>query len=133
MNTAMNSSNSGRDETPATPPGTGTMACRRCGACCTMHQAFVNPEEIRRIVVYLGVTMDDWDRYYEDSRWEYNSYRLVRHVNGACVFLKYERNGLATCIIHAVKPGCCANWQPGPDRKECQEGAARQAKDKINP
>ena len=108
--------NTFNDEPAATP-----MACRRCGVCCARHQAFVNPEEIRRIVAFLGITMDDWDRRYDDSRWEYNNYRLVRHVNGACAFLSYE-NGLAACVIHPVKPGCCAAWQPGPDRKECREG-----------
>ena len=98
-----------------------TIECRRCGVCCTNHQAFVNPEDIERIIVYLGITMDDWDRFYDDSRWQFSEYRLIRHVNGACAFLKYEK-GLATCEIHAVKPACCSKWKPGPDRTECQEG-----------
>jgi Fe-S-cluster containining protein len=98
-----------------------TMACRRCGVCCTNHQAFVNPEDIERIVAYLGITMDDWDRLYDDSRWQYSEYRLIRHVSGACAFLRYEK-GLAACEIHAVKPACCASWKPGPERPECQEG-----------
>jgi Fe-S-cluster containining protein len=107
---------SGTPESPA-----GTMACRRCGVCCTNHQAFVSPEDILRITEYLGITMVDWDRLYDDSRWQYSEYRLIRHVNGGCAFLRYE-NGLATCQIHAVKPACCANWKPGPDRPECREG-----------
>jgi hypothetical protein len=106
--------------------GNSMMTCRRCGACCTMHQAFVKPEEIRRIVTHLGITMDDWERDYDDSRWQYSDYRLVRHVNGACAFLKYE-NDQASCIIHAVKPECCSKWQPGLDKRECREGLTRQA------
>ncbi len=101
-----------------------TMDCRRCGACCTQHQAWVKPEEIRRIIAYLGITTDDWERRYDDARWEWGDYRLVRHVNGACAFLRYD-NGLATCIIHAVKPDCCAVWQPGTDKKECQAGMGK--------
>ena len=95
--------------------------CRRCGVCCTNHQAFVMPEDMERIVAYLGITTDDWDRLYDDSRWQYSEYRLIRHVSGACAFLRYDK-GLATCEIHAVKPACCANWKPGPDRPECREG-----------
>jgi Fe-S-cluster containining protein len=98
-----------------------TMECRRCGVCCTMHQAFVDPEDIMRIVAYLGITMDDWQQLYDDSKWQFSEYRLIRHVNGACAFLEYD-NGLATCAIHPVKPACCRNWKPGPGRKECREG-----------
>lgn len=97
------------------------MACRRCGVCCARHQAYVRPHEIQRIISFLGISMEDWNRLYDDPRWEYNDYRLIRHVNGACAFLKYER-GLASCTIHKVRPICCADWQPGPDKKECWEG-----------
>jgi len=97
------------------------LECRRCGVCCKKHQAFVSPADIERIVKYLGITMNDWEEGYDDSRWQYSDWRLIRHINGACAFLKYE-NGLAACAIHEVKPECCAKWQPGPDRKECREG-----------
>jgi Fe-S-cluster containining protein len=98
-----------------------SMECRRCGVCCTMHQAFVNPEDIARIAAYLGITVPEWGRLYDDSRWQYSQYRLIRHVNGACAFLEYD-NGLAACVIHPVKPACCAAWKPGPDRIECRKG-----------
>lgn len=101
-----------------------TMECRRCGVCCTRHQAFVNPEDIVRIVSYLGITMQDWERLYDDSRWQFSEYRLIRHVNGACAFLEYT-DGLANCAVHPVKPACCAAWKPGPDRTECKEGLRR--------
>jgi Fe-S-cluster containining protein len=89
-----------------------------------MHQAFVSPADIMRIVSYLGITMDDWQRLYDDSRWQYSEYRLIRHVNGACAFLEYE-DSLAVCSIHSVKPACCASWKPGPGRKECREGTKK--------
>jgi Fe-S-cluster containining protein len=98
-----------------------TIECRRCGVCCTRHQAFVSPVDIERIITYLGITIDDWDRLYDDSRWEYSEYRLIKHVNGGCAFLRFD-NGLATCVIHEVKPACCSSWKPGPERPECQEG-----------
>ena len=98
------------------------MECRRCGVCCTKHQAFVTPMDIDRIVDYLGITVNDWEKLYDDARWQYSEYRLIRHINGACAFLKFSEGYSSTCAIHAVKPACCANWQPGPERKECQEG-----------
>jgi Fe-S-cluster containining protein len=101
-------------------------ACRRCGVCCTRHQAFVTPQDIDRILAYLGITAEDWDRLYDDPRWKYSEYRLIRHVGGGCVFLEYE-NGLAACAIHEVKPACCAAWQPGPDKAECREGMKMRA------
>jgi Fe-S-cluster containining protein len=96
-------------------------ACQRCGVCCTQHQAFVTPQDIDRILEYLGITAEDWDRLYDDPRWKYSEYRLIKHVGGGCAFLKYE-GGLATCAIHEVKPAGCAAWEPGPDKPECREG-----------
>ncbi len=110
-----------------TSTGAGPMACRRCGVCCTRHQAHVRPEEIRRIIAFLGISLDDWDSLYDDPRWEYNDYRLVRQVDGACAFLKYD-NGLATCAVYAVRPACCADWQPGAEKKECREGMRKTQK-----
>lgn len=97
------------------------MSCRRCGVCCTRHQAYVREEEIGRIIAFLGITREDWGKRYDDPRWEYNDYRLIRQVDGGCAFLRYEQ-GLASCAIYAVRPACCAEWQPGADRKECREG-----------
>ena len=97
------------------------MECRRCGVCCTRHQASVRPEDIKRITAFLGITRDDWQKQYDDPRWEFDDFSLIRHVNSACAFLEYE-NGLAACAIHPVKPACCVDWQPGADKKECQEG-----------
>jgi Fe-S-cluster containining protein len=100
------------------------MACRRCGVCCTRHQANVLPEEVTRIAAFLGITKEDWRKLYDDPRWEYDSYSLIRHIDGACAFLKWDK-GLAACAIHQVKPACCAEWQPGPGKKECKEGEKR--------
>lgn len=103
------------------------MECLRCGTCCTMHQAFVTGEDIKRITAYLKITTDEWEREYNDSRWRYSQYNPIRHAKGACVFLRYE-DGLATCTIQPVKPKCCRDWKPEPDRKECREGLEKAAK-----
>jgi Fe-S-cluster containining protein len=103
------------------PKETAAMECRRCGVCCTKHQAFVTPEDIDRITAFLGITLNDWEKLYDDRRWHYSEYRLIRHINGACAFLTFSE-GLAACLIHTVKPACCAKWQAGPERAECTEG-----------
>jgi Fe-S-cluster containining protein len=107
----------------ATKKETATIECRRCGVCCTKHQSFVTPTDIDRIVKYLGITLNDWEKLYDDRRWQYSEYRLIRHINGACAFLRFDEGlSSSTCLIHAVKPACCAKWQAGPDKKECLEG-----------
>ena len=103
-----------------------SMECLRCGTCCTVHQAFVSGEDIARISAYLGLTPDAWKQEYDDPRWQYSQYNLIRHVNGACVFLTYQ--DAATCMVQPVKPKCCRDWQPEPDRKECREGLEKAAK-----
>ena len=103
---------------------TEVMACRRCGVCCTQHQAFVTPADLERITAYLGITRDDWDRLYDDPRWQFTGYRLIKHVGGGCAFLKFGK-GRADCEIHAVKPACCVKWKPDPERTECREGMRR--------
>ena len=100
------------------------MACRRCGVCCARYQAYVRPEEMERVIAFLGISPDEWNNLYIDSRWEYNDYRLIRHVNSACAFLRHEK-GLAACAIYTVRPACCADWQPGPDKRECKEGMGK--------
>jgi len=100
------------------------MSCRRCGVCCTNHQAFVTPQDMERILAYLGITAEEWDRLYDDPRWRYSEWRLIRHAGGRCVFLKFEK-GLATCAIHEVKPDCCAKWQPSMEMPECREGMGK--------
>jgi len=84
-------------------------------------------EDIKRITAYLGITRDAWQQQYYDSRWRYSQYQLIRHVDGACVFLTYQ-DGLATCAIQAVKPKCCRDWESGPDKKECRAGLEKAEK-----
>jgi Fe-S-cluster containining protein len=105
------------------------MQCRRCGVCCTLHQAFVKPDEKQRISAFLGIGVGEWERVYADPRWEYSDYSLVRHVDGACAFLTREGR-IAACRIHSVKPACCADWAPGPDKKECRLGMEKEKGDK---
>ncbi len=105
------------------------MDCRRCGVCCTLHQAFVKPEEVGRITAFLGISAGEWERSYADPRWEYGEYSLIRHVGGACAFLT-RQGRLAACRIQPVKPACCVAWVPRPDKKECRLGMGAELKTK---
>ncbi len=100
------------------------IECRRCGTCCTMHQAFVTPQDIERITKHLGITLREWDELYDDPRWQGSEWRLIKHIGGACAFLRWEE-GLSGCAIHPVKPECCAVWQAGLDKRECREGMGK--------
>ena len=102
------------------------MECLRCGTCCTMHQAFVSVKDIERISAYLGIASGDWQREYDDPKWRYSRYNLIRHVNGACAFLTSD-GGATACTIQQVKPKCCREWEPEPDRKECRQGLEKVA------
>ena len=97
------------------------MECLRCGNCCTQHPAFASPEEIRRINIYLGITIDTWHQRYAGEGPDYHSHFPIRQINGACVFLK--KYGVKySCDIQPVKPDCCIDWIPSLDKKECREG-----------
>ena len=48
---------------------------------------------------------------------------LLRHWNGACVFLeRIEARKLTRCLIHSFKPSACREWTPSLYRRDCQEG-----------
>jgi Fe-S-cluster containining protein len=114
----------GQDHSPAPGKEPEAFICRRCGTCCTWHQAFVTPEDTERITKFLKISPAEWDEQYDDPRWQFSEWRLIRHINGACAFLKFDE-GLSTCTIHEVKPACCAKWPAGLDKKECREGLAK--------
>lgn len=97
------------------------MECLRCGNCCIQHPAFVSPPEIGRIIATLGISSDDWTRWYAGEGPGYHGYSPIRQEDNACVFLSYSGN-TAICTIHSVKPACCVRWEPGMDKKECREG-----------
>ena len=97
------------------------MKCLRCGICCTKHQAIINFTEAERIAAYLDITAYDLKQLYSEPNWHSEKSYLLRQVDGACIFLKYNNN-TTCCAIQPVKPSCCTDWMPGLDKKECSEG-----------
>lgn len=104
-----------------------SMSCLRCGICCTRHQSIVSFEEAQRIASYLGITMHDWVKAYSDQKWPSDNNYLIRHVDSACIFLKYDKD-MSYCDIQPCKPSCCADWIPSLEKKECRQGLSKYRK-----
>ncbi len=104
------------------------MECLRCGVCCSKHQALVGPQEAQRIAAYLNITPDEWQKTYSEPKWHSDNNYLIRHDDGACIFLKFA-DDISYCAIQKVKPQCCIDWMPGADKKECLEGLGKRRTD----
>lgn len=102
------------------------MPCLQCGTCCSRWQAPVTTREISTIADGLGIPLRD---FYTEYLREYpvrpNSY-LVKHKDGACIFLRY-RDRKSFCSIHGFKPWTCREWTPSLARKECRDGLKKLA------
>jgi Fe-S-cluster containining protein len=100
--------------------------CFRCGVCCRRYQARLNITEAKRIADGLGISLDEFSNKYLDHRWPGKESFLLRHIRGACIFLKRSRNRkLHNCLIHSFRPSSCEEWTPGLHRRECQQGLTR--------
>ncbi len=64
-----------------------SIPCFRCGVCCTRYQVRLSLVEARQIADELGFDWDEWLDRYVDQRWPGTDSFLLRHCNGACVFL----------------------------------------------
>lgn len=75
--------------------------CQRCGRCCRGEPGviWVNKKEIEKISSFLGITQDEFARYY--LRRFNDRFSLVEYGHGDCVM--YD-NG---CKIYDVRPCQC--------------------------
>jgi len=100
------------------------IPCLCCGVCCSRWQAPLNREEMALIAEKMSISLRTFIRRYAQKypfkRGEY----LLRHDQQGCIFLRYE-NGLATCVIHDVKPEACRRWTPSLSHSECRQGLSQ--------
>ena len=97
--------------------------CLRCGTCCSKYQALLSRAEAQQIADVLKIGWDEFIDIYTDPRWGGTESFLLRHQNGACIFLKHLENSRMTyCSINTFKPSDCKAWLPNPSKQECQEG-----------
>jgi Fe-S-cluster containining protein len=106
-----------------------SFPCLRCGTCCSKYQALLNCAEVHQIAKGLNITSDKFIDKYTDHRWGGTESFLLRHENGACIFLAREGNNncLTYCRINNFKPFDCSAWSPDPTKAECQQGQRNQA------
>jgi len=96
-----------RKGSPKTPwYGDGLFfACRECGACCALKDAFVwvDKKDIRRVAAYLGMSGDQFEAEY--VRLVDGDMALLEGDNSPCVFL---REG--SCSIYPARPSQCRTF-----------------------
>ncbi len=111
-----------------------SIPCFRCGVCCTKYQVRLSLVEARQIADELGFDWDEWLDRYVDQRWPGTNSFLLRHCNGACVFLeRIEARNVSRCLIHSFKPSACREWTPSLYRRDCKEGLAQRWGLTVNP
>src|SRR4030067_41008 len=99
------------------------LPCFRCGVCCTRYQVCINMYEAQRLAAHLNIKFDIFLQDYTDPRWPGTENFLIRHHDGACIFLEnISGTKLTGCRIHHVRPQDCRDWTPEIDRSECRHG-----------
>jgi Fe-S-cluster containining protein len=102
------------------------MRCLCCGTCCSKFQPRLNLDEAHDITQKLDINWEQFIEEYADSRWPGTRSFLLRHKNGACIFLRHSPdNKQKLCFIHDFKPACCRDWQANLSHPECQQGLKR--------
>jgi Fe-S-cluster containining protein len=100
------------------------IPCFRCGICCTSYQAPLNPEDIDNIASALGIPSSKCISRYAQKVPIKEGY-LLKHTKNGCVFLAWDADGKARCIIHPSRPKACRKWAPSLSKPECLEGLAK--------
>jgi len=99
------------------------LPCFRCGVCCTRYQVCIKTSEAQELAAHLNMELGTFLREYTDPRWPGVTSFLLRHQNGACIFLERGKGtGLTVCRIHSFRPQDCRDWTPDTDRPECRQG-----------
>jgi hypothetical protein len=102
---------------------TPDFPCLFCGICCSKFQPQLTLTEAHSLADKLGVSWERFRSEYFDPRWPGTQSYLLRHVNGACIFLHTAADKKQKlCLVNAIKPSCCLEWRQGIDRSECLEG-----------
>ena len=77
-----------------------SIPCFRCGVCCTKYQVRINLTEAQCIANDLGISLGVFFERYVGQRWYRPESFLLRHCNGACVFLEHtEGSNKTSCLI----------------------------------
>ncbi len=93
------------------------FACTRCGACCTGAPGYVwvTPEEIERLAIYRGQTVDEFSAIF--VRRVKNRYSLIEKPGGDCIF--WDKS--VGCTVYPARPVQCQTWPFWPENVELPE------------
>jgi len=100
------------------------IPCFRCGICCTCYHPPLTPEDIDNIAAALGISRSRCISRYVMKVPIKEGY-LLRHTKKGCVFLAWDADGKARCIIYPSRPKACREWTPSLTKPECLEGLAK--------
>ena len=91
--------------------------CTRCGNCCTGSPGYVwvNAEEVARLAVFRGQTVDQFSRKF--VRRVGDDYSLIEKPGGDCIFWSPE----AGCTVYEARPVQCRTWPFWPENLEAPE------------
>jgi Fe-S-cluster containining protein len=100
------------------------IPCLRCGICCTCYQPPLTPEDIDNIASAMGISRSKCISRYALKVPIKEGY-LLKHTKKGCVFLAWDTDGKARCIIYTSRPKACREWTPSLSKPECLEGLAK--------
>ena len=100
------------------------IPCFRCGICCTRYQPPLTAEDIDNIASALGISRSKCLSKYAVKVPIKEGY-LLKHTEKGCVFLAWDEDGKARCIMYPSRPKACREWTPSLSKPECLEGLAK--------
>jgi len=99
-------------------------ACFRCGICCKKYQVRITLPEATHLAESLKITLGNFIDEYTDHLWPGTESFLIRHQDGACLFLEHTSEKVTGCRIHSFRPQDCRDWTAGFNHVECRQGLA---------
>jgi Fe-S-cluster containining protein len=101
------------------------IPCHQCGVCCERWQPLVTDDEIERLADFLNVDVQSLRGSHTTAYPFDDAVRLLRQVDGACIFLQRQPSGRSLCAVHPARPDVCRSWTASLDRRECVDGFGR--------
>jgi Fe-S-cluster containining protein len=111
----------GKEFTVAEQP---PIPCFRCGVCCICYQPPLTTEDVENIASALGISRSKCISKYAVKVPIKEGY-LFKHTEKGCVFLAWDEDGKARCIMYPSRPKACREWTPSLSKPECLEGLAK--------
>jgi Fe-S-cluster containining protein len=101
--------------------GANVAGCASCaGRCCRQYRVEVSVADVRALATGTGLHPGEFVRLWENTNGQLgfrlrpggpgNALNLIRHEDGACVFLMEIAEGVARCGVYAHRPVVCRNF-----------------------